>query len=182
MPTGGDLNFNLFGDKPVLTPAEQEAQQRLQAAIAKKTFLRRRLLVAHQVMGFVTLGLLAVTLILGTLNYVDKFGGGNDTGAYYDWHTGFAGMATATFAATGMLALFAPNPYKKDKLHVDTALIHKIMMGLATACMVAEIVIGPISAAREGHLDQRDWALSHLVIGYGAFAFMGAGTLAFVFK
>jgi hypothetical protein len=38
-----------------------------------------------------------------------------------------------------------------------------------------------VTASREGKLDQRDLALAHLVVGYGAFAFMGAGVLAYVF-
>jgi len=180
-PKAPDLNFNLFEEKPKLTPAEEAAKARHEADIARKVALRRKLLVTHQALGFATLGLLAITLVLGTLNYVDKYGGGNDTGDYYTAHTVFAGMATTTFALTGILALVAPNPYPKPR-RFDTAMLHKILMGLACAGFVAESILGPITASREGKLDQRAWALSHLVIGYGTFGFMGAGTLAFVFK
>ena len=41
--------------------------------------------------------------------------------------------------------------------------------------------MGPLMAVSDGKLYQKDMALAHLVIGYSAFAFMGAGTLAFVF-
>jgi hypothetical protein len=178
----GELDFNLLDEnKPKLTAFEEAAKARREADIARKVSLRRKLLVTHQAMGFATLGLLAITLVLGTLNYVDKYGGGDDSGAYYWWHTSFAGITTTSFALTGVLALVAPNPYPKPR-RFDTAMLHKIMMGIATAGFVAECVLGPITAWREGKLDQRQWALAHLVIGYGTFASMGVGTLAFVFK
>lgn len=177
----GDLNFNLFEEKPKLTVAEEAAKARHEADIARKVTLRRKLLVAHQGVGFATLGLLAATLVLGTLNYVDKYGGGNDSGDYYLAHTIFAGAATTSFAVTGILALAAPNPYPKPR-RFDTAMLHKILMGLATAGFVASAILGPVVASREGHLDQRGFALAHLLVGYGTFAFMGAGTIAFVFK
>ncbi len=180
--TGGDLNFNLLDEnKPKLTAFEEAAKARRDAEIARKVTLRRKLLVVHQGFGFATLGLLALTLVFGTLNYVDKYGGGDDNGEWYWWHTSFAGIATTAFATTGILALVAPNPYPKPR-RFDTAMLHKIMMGIATAGFVAESILGPIVAWREGKLDQRDWALAHLVIGYGTFASMGVGTLAFVFK
>lgn len=43
------------------------------------------------------------------------------------------------------------------------------------------LLIGPIAAAREGHLDQRNMALAHVISGYATFGFMAAGTLAYVF-
>lgn len=180
---GADLNFNLFGDqsKKAVSPAEAEAQARKQALLDRKVHLRRRLLLAHQALGFVTLGLLATTLVLGTLNYVDKFGGGNDDGRYYNWHLGFASAASATFAATGILALAAPNPYPK-KIRLDPALLHKISMALATACFATDLILGPISASMDGSLNQRSIALAHLTVGYAAFAFMTVGTFAYVFK
>ena len=41
--------------------------------------------------------------------------------------------------------------------------------------------MGPIMVVSDGKLFQKDMALAHVVIGYGAFAFMGVGTLAYVF-
>lgn len=179
---GADLNFNLFGEQaPHKTPAEALADARRQAAFSRKVRLRRRLLLAHQAFGFITLGLLAATLVLGTLNYVDKFGGGDDNGRYYNLHLGFASAASATFATTGVLALAAPNPYPKP-IRLDPALLHKVSMALAAACMAAELVLGPLSASRDGSLDQRSIALAHLTIGFASFGFMAAGTLAWVFK
>jgi len=181
-PAADEFGFDLTPEKPKKTAAEELAEAKHAQLIARQSHLRRNLLLSHQAFGFATLGLLAVTLVLGTLNYVDKFGGGTDNGTYYNWHSGFAGASSVTFATTGLLALFAPNPYPKP-LKFDTALLHKIMMALATACMAANLVLGPISASvGEGKLFQRDLAVSHLAIGFGAFGFMAAGTIAFVVK
>jgi hypothetical protein len=180
--SGADLNFDLFGDqaKPGVSPVESEAKMKLQLQLDRKVKLRRNMLQAHQAIGFATLGLLAATLVIGTLNYVDKYGGGDDTGKYYNYHLGLASVSSATFATTGILALAAPNPYPKP-IKLDAALAHKVFMALATAAFAAELVLGPVTMAREGKLDQRDYALSHLIVGYGAFGFMAAGTLAYVF-
>jgi hypothetical protein len=177
----GDMSFDLMPEKPKLTAAEEAERARHALEIERKVRLRRKLLVTHQGFGFATLGLLAVTMVLGTLNYVDKYGGGNDDGTYYNLHTGFAITTSLSFAATGGLALFAPNPYPKP-IKLDAALAHKVLMILATAGFVTQLVMGPIIAAREGHVDQKALALSHLVVGYATWGFMAGGTLAFVFK
>jgi hypothetical protein len=178
----GDFNFDLGGAAPShKTPAEQAAQLARTRDIERKVHLRRNLLVAHQAFGFITLGTLAATLVLGTLNYVDKFGTGSDDGRFYDAHRYLASAASTTFATTGILALAAPDPYPKP-VRLDSALLHKVMMAGATACFAADLILGVISASRDGKLDQRDLAISHLSIGYGAFGFMTAGTLAYVFK
>jgi len=158
---------------PRLTASQQEE-------LTRKVQSRRRILQAHQALGFVTLAGLAATLVIGQLNYQDKYGGGGDTGRFYPAHLGLAASTTALFATTGILALAAPNPYPKP-VRFDAALVHKLSMALATAGMVAQSVLGPITASREGKLDQRDWALAHLVTGYATFGFMATGVLAFVF-
>jgi hypothetical protein len=139
------------------------------------------MLKTHQALGFVTLGLLAATMVLGHLDYYDKYGGGGDTGRYLMAHGGLAGLATVTFATTGILGVAAPNPYPKP-IRFDAALVHKLSMALATTAMLTQIILGPITATREGQLDQRDYARAHLGIGWASFGFMAAGTLAYVFK
>jgi hypothetical protein len=179
--SGSDFDFDLGQTTPKTTPAQTAAELERTRNIERKVHLRRNLLIAHQAFGIATLGVLAATLVVGTLNYVDKFGGGNDDGRYYNAHLYLASSASVTFATTGILALAAPNPYPKP-IRFDTALLHKVMMAGATVCFAANLVLGSISGSRDGKLDQRDLALSHLGIGFGAFAFMTAGTLAYVFK
>ena len=175
----GDLDFNFFEDKK--DPNAELATKLKADALDRQVRARRKTLTAHQAFGITSYALLAVTLVLGTLNYYDKFGGGDYTGRYNAPHWAFSIGSSATFLTTGVLGLAAPQPYKKP-LKADTAMFHKVMMGIATACFVANIILGPISSSREGKLDQRDFAGAHLGIGYGAFAAMTAGWMAFVVK
>ncbi len=182
---GDSLDFDLFGDKSqapqngaALPSGAQVARDPL--LIAKQVKRRRLILQLHQGFGFATLVTFAATMVLGQLNYIDKFGGGDYTNRYNTPHLGLAITTTALFATDGILALAAPNPYPK-KIKADVALLHKVMMGLATAGMVAEIALGFVSASKGGELVQRDLALGHLVNGYVTFAAMTAGYLAYVF-
>jgi hypothetical protein len=181
-PAGsGDMNFDLFGDTKKKSPLDDAREQERLAKLEKKVHLRRQLLKWHVALGFVTLAALAATDIIGTLSYYDKYAaGGTDTGAYTTWHEGLAIGTSGMFAVTGILALAAPNPYPKP-VKLDAALVHKLAMLMATICFATQIVMGPIMAVSDGKLFQRDMALAHVVIGYGAFAFMGAGVLAYVF-
>jgi hypothetical protein len=179
-PPPGDLDFDLMGGDAHGSPVEDAARARRLAAIDRAVRRRRPMLQAHQALGFVTLGLLAATLVIGQLNYVDKYGGGDDNGRFYAAHLGLGVTTTLSFTATGLVALFAPNPYPKP-VRADAALLHKVSMALAAAGMVTQLVLGPVTAAHEGRLDQRDYALAHLVTGYATFAFMATGVLAYVF-
>jgi hypothetical protein len=181
-PAGsGDMSFDLLGDNQKKSPLDDAREQQRIAKLEKKVHLRRQLLQWHVALGFVTLVALAATDIIGTLSYYDKYtSGGTDTGVYTTPHEGLAIGTSGMFAVTGVLALAAPNPYPKP-VKLDAALVHKLSMLMATICFATQIVMGPIMAVSDGKLFQRDMALAHVVIGYGAFAFMGAGVLAYVF-
>lgn len=138
------------------------------------------MLTAHQAFGFATLAVLAATVIIGQLNYQDKYVSGDYTGRYEAAHLGLSISATGLFATTGLLAVFAPNPYPKP-IRLDTALIHKVSMILATAAMATQIVLGPVTADRVGKLNQPALAAGHLAMGWASFAFMATGTIAYMF-
>jgi hypothetical protein len=173
-PAHGAFDFDLLG------AAQPPPDAHRLSELERRVRLRRGLLKAHQAVGFITLGLLAATAVIGQLDYADKYGGGDDNGRFRDAHTGLAISATVSFAAAGLLALVAPNPYPKP-IKLDAALVHKVSMAAATAGMLAQIILGPITAAHEGQLDQRDYARAHLGIGWATFAAMSAGVLAYVF-
>jgi hypothetical protein len=177
-----DFNFDL--SKPgeekngvVQSEAEKLRLQKLE----HKVHLRRRMLLAHQAFGFATLAALAATDIIGTLHYVDKFGGGPDDDRYKDAHLGLGITSTALFTTTALLALFAPNPYPKP-IKFDTAFVHKASMAIAAACFVAQVIMGPLSAVSDGKLYQKNLALAHEVVGWGAFGFMTIGTIVYLVK
>ncbi len=175
-PAPPDLGFDLLAPPPPTSPATAAAN----AALDGKVRLRRRMLTAHQAIGFVTLAALAATCVVGQLNYYDKYMSGDFNEQYARPHLWLGIGTTALFAVTGLLAVAAPNPYPKE-VKFDTALVHKISMAIATAGMVAQMVMGPITSYRVGHSDQQDWALAHLVTGWATFGFMALGVVTYVF-
>lgn len=178
-PAEDELNFDLLGSKKLSETAKAEEARR-QAAIDRQVKIRRFMLVSHQAVGFVLMGVMAATLVVGQLNYQDKYGGGDDNGKLYNWHLGLGVASGALFAVDGTLALFAPNPYPKP-IRFDAALLHKVSMALAAAGMVTQLILGPLIGSREGKLDQRSLALTHLVVGYATFGFMATGVIAYLF-
>ena len=180
-PAGAaDLNFDLLdeGKKPDAGPSPEELKRR--QAIERGARIRRPMLTAHQALGFATLAALTATLVIGHLNYYDKYQSGDFSGRYSLAHEGLGIGTSILFGTTGLLAVFAPNPYPKP-IRLDTALIHKISMILATAGMVTQVILGPVTASRVGRLDQGSLALAHVVTGYATWAFMATGTFVYFF-
>ena len=136
-----DDDFNL------LTPEKKPDAAALaaQAQIQNEVRLRRTLLRLHQVGGFATLATMSATVVLGQLNYLDKYGGGGDFGTYRTPHRLVAYTAAGVFAATGLLSVVAPNPFEKP-LRLDTATLHKASMIVATAGMATQIILGIATA------------------------------------
>jgi hypothetical protein len=173
-----DLNFDLLGEsnQPALDPLAAQKAQRIE----QKARMRRKVLIAHQVLGFVTLAALTATVVIGHLSYNDLYTSGDFTGRYQNAHLGLASATTVLFAGTGLLALLAPNPYPKP-IRLDTALVHKASMAMATAGMVTQVILGAITASRAGHADQASLALGHVVVGDATWAFMATGVIAYFF-
>jgi len=178
---GGAFDFNFGGEEKKKSPEEEARAQAKQAKLERDVKVRRALLLSHQALGFATLAVFAAQLVIGQLNYQDKYGrDGTTTDDYKLTHLSL-GVTTATlFGATGIVALAAPNPYPKP-IKFDAALVHKLCMAVAAAGMALQIILGPITATHDGKLDQRTFAVTHLAIGYTTFAFMSAGVLSYVF-
>jgi hypothetical protein len=171
----GDMGFDLLGESK---PRERSAED---LRIEHEVAVRRTMLTTHQVAGLTTLGLLATTSVMGQLSYMDRFSSNAPgTGRFERPHTILAGATVVGFAATGLLAMFAPVPYEKP-LRVDTTLAHKLFMGGATLGMLAEAGLGIYTAGREGYGNQRQLAQIHQAIGFTTLGCMGAGAGAFVF-
>ena len=170
------------GDIELLpTPAAPDpAQAARQEELERELQTRRKMLQLHQLGGMLTLASLGATVIFGELNYIDKYGGGGDTGRWYEWHRWTAFTAAAIFAGTGALALFAPSPLPKPR-RLDTVMLHRIAMGVATAGMVTQIVLGFVTASKGGSASQRDFALAHQIVGFTTFGAtaVGFGVLTF---
>ena len=163
-----------------LLPPVKEPDAQAQQDLNRKLEQRRKMLQLHQLGGFLTLASVGATVAVGQANYADKYGGGGDTGRFHDLHK-WMGFGTAViFAATGALAVFAPVPIEK-RLQLDTATIHKASMAVATAGMVAQILLGIVTASKEGSTSQRDFALAHQIIGYTTFVATATGAVALTF-
>src|SRR4051812_34423563 len=154
-------DFDLLPKEAAPDPAAVARQKELESSLR----LRRTMLRAHQLGGFITLGSLAATVVLGQLDYMDKYGGNGDTGRYHALHGVAAYTTAAIFGITGALAVFAPSPIDKP-IRLDTATLHKIAMATATAGMVTQIVLGIVTSSRKGSISQRDFALAHQIVGY----------------
>ena len=174
-PSQGD-DFDLL---PREKPPDAAALAR-QADLSSSLSRRRDLLQLHQLGGFATIATLAATVVVGQLNYADKYGGGGDTGKYRTAHQVLAYGASGIFAATGILALLAPSPFEKP-LRMDTATLHKVSMMVATAGMASEIILGIVTSRSEGKISQRDFAFAHQIIGYMTLAATTAGFLVLTF-
>ena len=169
-PSRPEDDFELL---PPEKPPDAAAVAR-QAELSRTLSTRRQILRLHQLGGFATLATMTATVIVGQLNYMDKYGGGGDTGKYRLTHQVLAYSTSGVFAATGLLALFAPSPFDKP-LRFDTATLHKAAMLVATTGMVAQVVLGMVTAKSEGKVSQRDFALAHQIVGYTTLAATAAG-------
>jgi hypothetical protein len=168
------LDFDLLPSEPSAAAGADPAFERLVAR-------RRLMLKVHQGVGIATWTSLAATAVVGQLQLDDRFRGGGDTGRYRRPHQLLVGTSSALFLSAGLLALFAPEPYQKRGARLDTATLHKVGMGVATAGMLAQIVLGIAARRQAGSLRERDLATVHQGLGYatlGAFT-VGAAVLFF---
>lgn len=166
----GELNFEL------LPPPEKKGNPELDRQVET----RRELLTLHQGVGFATWATLAATVVVGQLDFNDRFRGGGDTGKYHGWHTGLAYSSAALFAGTAALALLAPKPYPTPA-RLDTAMLHKIAMGTAAVGMVTQIVLGITARGQTGSESERHLATAHQIVGYATFAAFTTGVVVFLF-
>lgn len=169
-----DLDFDLLLPAPAGATAADPAFERLVER-------RRTMLKFHQGLGIATWTALAATTVVGQLHFDDRFRGGGDTGQYRTAHKALVYTTATLFTATGLLGLFAPEPYQKRPAGLDTATLHKVFMGVATAGMVAQVILGVTARSKAGTTQERDLAVAHQVIGYTTFGAMTAGAVVLFF-
>jgi hypothetical protein len=170
-----DLDFHLLPPPAAAAPADA---QRL-AALDRAVGTRRRMLQAHQALGFLTASFAGFGALFRQLDYLDRFGGAN-TGQWEALHLGITVAGAAVLATTALLAVAAPNPYPKP-IRRDTALIHKVTMTIGAAATAAEVVTDALATAYDHSGSAKSLALSALVIGYVAYACIATGWIAYFF-
>ena len=175
------LDFQFFEPENAALPGVDSAAK--SANISDLSKKRRHRLETHQFLGLTTWAFMAASCIIGQLNYNDLYGGGSGRGSYQMPHRLLVYSTAGLFTATGIYALLAPQPYKKP-LKFDTGLIHRIAAIGATAGMVAEVVLGFITArtADAGNPSGiHQMAKVHDAIGWSTFGFMTVAGTAWLF-
>jgi hypothetical protein len=178
-PAGLDFKF-FEPEDAALVGANSAANS---ADISEQSKRRRHRLETHQFLGLTTWAFMAASCIIGQLNYNDLYGGGSGRGGYMMPHRLLVYSTAGLFTATGIYALLAPQPYKKP-LKFDTGLLHRIAAIGATAGMVAEVVLGFITArtADSGNSSGiKQTAEIHNAIGWTTFGFMTVAGTAWLF-
>ncbi|MGB2869234.1 MAG: hypothetical protein WBD36_12340 [Bacteroidota bacterium] len=133
--------------------------------------MRRTMLTAHQIGGFVTLGLMATTAYYGQ-RVID---------GRYDLrrtHFGFVDATIISYSATGLLALLSPPPMiRRDE--ISTTTIHKTLAWIHVAGMIATPIIGSMIRSRQGYDLQTERL--HQISGYITTATFAASLLVITF-
>jgi hypothetical protein len=175
------LDFDLFGPENAASAAANSADKIASTGVLVQK--RRHRLETHQLLGLTTWAFMAASCIVGQLNYNDLYGGGSGRGNYMMPHRLLVYSTTGLFTATGIYALLAPQPYKRP-LKFDTGLLHRVAAIGATAGIVAEVVLGFITArtADAGNPSGiANMAKVHDVIGWTTFGFMSVAGTAWLF-
>jgi hypothetical protein len=139
-------NFSAFE----LTPAKRQDELKI----------RRTMLVAHQTLGFVTLGTMIAQGIVGSKLY-------NGDRSLRDTHEGLAAAVNFCYFTTASLALFAPTKMYNERKGYSSIKLHKALAIVHFSAMVAtNILAGQI----EGNPELKKWHRAAAFTAFGAFA------------
>lgn len=139
-------NFNEFE----LTPAKRQNELKI----------RRTMLIAHQAMGFVTLGTMIAQGIVGQRLY-------NGDRSLRDTHEGLAAAVNICYFSTASLALFAPPKMFDERKGYSSIKLHKALAIVHFSAMVATNIL---AGQLEGNPNLRSWHRAAAFTAFGAFA------------
>jgi hypothetical protein len=137
---------------------------------ASELSLRRGMLVAHQIGGFVTLGLMASAAYSG-----QKIIDGNI--GYRPYHQAFVAGTIATYSLTGLLAVLSPPPMiRRDE--ISTTTIHKTLAWVHAAGMIITPILGSMISRRSSSTQKEH---IHQLSGYITLATYTASLITVTF-
>jgi hypothetical protein len=154
----------LWGQKGLLRPISPLTATNRE----KELKLRRGMLVAHQVLGFVTLGGMVGQGITGTQLYKNK-------GGVYDIHKNLAIAVNTTYSATAVMSLFAPPPLINRDKKLSAIRLHK---WLAVVHMGGMIATNVLAEKAEDDSKFRKW---HRAAAFTTFASYAAAVITIKF-
>lgn len=121
--------------------------------------VRRTMLVAHQIMGFATLGGMVAQGIVGAQLY-----NGKDV---KDLHEGLATAIEIGYFSTAALSLFAPPKMLNERKGYSSIKVHKILAMIHFTGMITTMVL---AGQLESNPDLRPWHRAAAYTTFGAFA------------
>ena len=123
--------FRTMGIASPLTPESRKSE----------LTLRRKMLVAHETSGFLTLGLMLTTVVYGQ-KVINQINDNHPSLSLRRTHIGFADATIATYSLTALLSLLSPPPViRRDEM--STLSYHRALAWIH----VTGIIITPIIAA-----------------------------------
>lgn len=132
----------------------------------KELKLRRGMLVAHQVLGFATLGGMVGQGIVGAKLY----SGTSNNRNLKDIHEGLAAAINITYSTTAVMSLFTPPPLINRDKKLSSIRIHKWLALLHMSGMIATNLLA-----------ESDNIRLHRAVAFGTFAAYGAAIIAIKF-
>jgi hypothetical protein len=128
------------------------------------------MLVAHQIGGFVTLGLMASAAYAG-----QKIIDGNN--GYRPYHQAFVAGTIATYSATAVLAILSPPPMiRRDEFSTTT--LHKTLAWVHAAGMIITPILGSMISRRSSDSQKEH---IHQLSGYITLATYTASLITITF-
>ncbi len=120
---------------------------------------RRTMLTMHQIGGFVTLGLMGVTLYYGQKTLNDSNLPAQDKTDQNN-HNKFVTYTIITYGLTGLLAIISPPPLiRRDE--TSTTTIHKTLAWVHVAGMILTPILGSMVRQRSGRYSYIDLSKAH---------------------
>jgi hypothetical protein len=156
--------FRSMGIASPLTPESRKSELKL----------RRTMLVAHEVSGFVTLGLMVTTVYYGQKLI-------NDVGnrALTNKHVQFVDATIATYSITALLSLLSPPPViRRDE--ISTVSIHRALAWVHVTGMILTPIIAAIANKGRGATDASTLRI-HQVSAYITTAAFAASMIVITF-
>jgi hypothetical protein len=120
---------------------------------------RRTMLTMHQIGGFVTLGLMGVTLYYGQKALNDSNIPGQER-TDQSKHNQFVTYTIISYGLTGLLAAISPPPLIRRN-ETSTTTIHKTLAWIHFAGMILTPIVGNMIKKRSGHFSYIDLPTAH---------------------
>jgi cytochrome b561 len=136
--------------------------------------LRRKMLVTHQALGFVTLAEMVAQGIVGAKLY-NKQANGQYVGNLKNVHEGLASAVNITYTLTALMALTAPPPLLNRDKGITSIRLHK---WLAVAHITGMIATNVLAGQIERHPNLKPL---HRAAAYGTFATFAAAVIVIKF-